>query len=252
MLFYATEVDVQFMQMLQKHPQRRPLGHLGKSVHILGKALAAIAKFAIRTGNISVRVVDVARKQHPRMHFAPVGTHLLAVLAAGVEVGDLVSPKYIVHIFGELGFQGSHDGKLLADKNLGEQIMCPREHHGLFLEVLNIGTLGEELGHIVYFVARLAGKPLAGTREDGRANEHGHVREIADQLLHEREVLRAVVLGGDVYLQKSDVNRTQIIVIALGGVADEQLALGIVVFQPILEGTAHEAAAYDSDVDHFV
>lgn len=40
--------------------------------------------------------------------------------------------------------------------------------------------------------------------------------------------------------------------IALGGVADEQFALGIVVFQPILEGTAHEAAAYDSDVDHFL
>ena len=38
--------------------------------------------------------------------------------------------------------------------------------------------------------------------------------------------------------------------VALGGVADEKLAFRIVVFQPLLEGSTHEAAADDSDVDH--
>ena len=240
------------MQMLQKCSERSSFRHLGEGVHILGEALAAIAVFTVRTGDISVRVVDIAREQHSRMHLVPVGSHLLAVFTAGVEVGDLVGTEHIMHVLGELGLQGSHDGKLLADKNLGEQLMCPREHHRLSLEVLDIGTFGEELGHIVYLVSRLAGKHLAGARKYGGADEHGHVGEIADQLLHEREVLCAVVLGGDMYLNKSDVDMAQIIVIAFGRVADEQLALGIVVFQPILEGTAHEAAAYDSDVDHFV
>ena len=52
------------------------------------------------------------------MHIAPVGTHLLTILAASVKIGDLVGAKHIVHILGELGFQRGHNGELLADKNL--------------------------------------------------------------------------------------------------------------------------------------
>ena len=72
------------MQMLQERSQRRALSHLSKgvdfvftalarhservlsalalrSVDILGEALAAIAVFAVRIGDVGVGVVDVAR-----------------------------------------------------------------------------------------------------------------------------------------------------------------------------------------------
>ena len=107
------------MQMFQQCSERSSFRHLGESVDILGEALATIAILAIEARNIGVGVVDVARKQNTRMHFAPVSTHLLAVFAAGVEVGDLVGSEHVVHILGKLSFQRSHDGEFLAHKNLG-------------------------------------------------------------------------------------------------------------------------------------
>ena len=89
MLLHPPEMHIQFMQMLQQRSERRSLGHLGKGVHVLGEALATIAELAIRTRHVGVRVVDIARKKNARMHLAPVGTHLLAVFAASIEVGDL-------------------------------------------------------------------------------------------------------------------------------------------------------------------
>ena len=114
------------------------------------------------------------------MHLAPVGTHLLAVLAAGIKVGDLIGTEHVVHIFGQLGLQRGHNGKLLADKNLGKQLMRSSEYHGLFLEVLNMSAFGEELGHIVYTVPRLFGKPFAGAGENGGTHEYGHIRKFGD------------------------------------------------------------------------
>ena len=252
MFFGATEVDVEFVEVLKEGAEGGALRHLGEGVHILGEALATIAVLAVGTRNIGVRVVDITREKDTSMHLAPVGAHLLAVLAAGVEVGDLVGPEDIVHILGELCLEGSHNGKLLAHENLGEQSLFSGEGHSLLLEVLDIGTFAEELRHVVDLVARLPGEQRAGTRQYGGAHEDRHVGKVADKLLHEAEVLCAIVLGGDMNLEECNVDTGQIIIIPLGGVADEEFAVRIVVFQPILEGSTDEAAAGDSDVEHVI
>ena len=145
-------------------------------------------------------VVNVSREEHSGVHLAPIGTHLLAVFTTSVEVGDLVGSENVMHILGELSFQRGHDGELLTDENLGEQFMCSGEDHGLLLEVLDMGTLGEELGHIAHLMAGLLGESIAGAREDGGADKHRHIGEFLDELRHEAEVLSAVVLGGDMNL----------------------------------------------------
>ena len=155
MFFLSTEMHVKFVEVLQKGTKRRALRHLGEGIHILGKALATVAVLAVGARHVGVGIVDIARKQHTRVHFAPVGSHLLAVLTASVEVGDLVGAKHVVHVLGELGLQGGHDRELLAHKYLGEQPMRTGEHHGLLLEVFDMGALGEELGHIAHLMACL-------------------------------------------------------------------------------------------------
>ena len=101
-LLNATEMHIQLMQMFQQGAQGRALGHLGKGIDILGEALAAIAVLAVGTGDVGVRVVDVAGQQHAGVHLAPIGSHLLTILAAGVEVGDFIGTKDIMHILGQL------------------------------------------------------------------------------------------------------------------------------------------------------
>ena len=155
MFFNSSKVNVQLMQVFKQGTQRRTFGHLGEGVHILGEALAAVAVLTIRTGNVGVRVVDVARKQYAGMHLAPVGSHLLAVFAAGVEVGHLVGAKHVVHILGELGLEGGHHRELLSHEYLGEQLVRAREYHSLFLKVLDMRALGEKLGHVAHLVASL-------------------------------------------------------------------------------------------------
>ena len=86
------------------------------------------------------------------MHLAPVGSHLLTVFAAGIEIGDLVGTKHVVHILGEFCLKRCHYRELLAHKNLGEQFMCAREDHRLLFEILDMGTLGEKFGHIAHLV----------------------------------------------------------------------------------------------------
>ena len=104
MLLYTTEMDIQLVQVFQKGAKGCAFGHLGKSVDVLGEALATVAELAIRTRDVGVGVVDVAGEEDAGVHLAPVSSHLFAVLAAGVEVGDLIGTKDIVHILGELGF----------------------------------------------------------------------------------------------------------------------------------------------------
>ena len=111
------------------------------------------------------------------MYLAPVASHLLAVLTASVEVGYLVGSEDVVHVLGELGFEGSHDGELLAHEDAGEEVLCSGEDHGLLLEVLDVGALGEELWHVVYAMAGLLAEELAGAWEDGGAHEDGYVRK---------------------------------------------------------------------------
>ena len=120
MLLHTTEVDIQFMEMRQKGAERRSFRHLRKGIDILGEAFATITKLTIRTRHIGMGVVDVAREKHTRMRLAPITAHLLALLTTGIEISHLVSSNHIVHIFGELGLQRSHDRKFLADKDLCE------------------------------------------------------------------------------------------------------------------------------------
>ena len=91
--------------MLKECAERSALGHHGEGIDILREALATISELAIRTRDVGVGVVDVAREEHAGVYLAPVASHLLAVLTAGVEVGDLVGSKDVVHVLGELGFE---------------------------------------------------------------------------------------------------------------------------------------------------
>ena len=184
------------------------------------------------------------------MHLAPVGSHLLAVFAAGVEVGDLVGTEDIVHILGELGLEGSHDGELLADEDLGEQLVRAREDHRLFLEVLDMGALGEELGHVAHLVASLARKAVAGAGKNSGTDKDRHIRKLFDQFRHQSQILRAIIFCWHMNLKECNIHIAQVIIISLRRVTDEKLALRVVVFQPIFEGSTHEAASDNSNVNH--
>ena len=177
MLLKSSEVYVELMKMLKESSERSALSHLSECVDILREALATIAELAVRTRDVGVGVVDVAREEHAGVYFAPVASHLLAVLTAGVEVGHLVGSEYIVHVLGELGFEGCHDGELLAHEDAGEEVLGSGEDHGLLLEVLDVGALGEELWHVVYAMAGLLAEEVAGAWEDGGAHEDGYVRK---------------------------------------------------------------------------
>lgn len=99
-LFHTPKMNIQLVQMLQQGAEGRVFGHLCEGIDILGKAFAAVAVFAIRTGDVGVGVIYISREEHSCMHLAPVGPHLLAVLAAGIEVGYFVGSKDIMHILG--------------------------------------------------------------------------------------------------------------------------------------------------------
>ena len=60
MLLHPTEMHIQLVEMFQQRSKRRAFCHLGKGVHVFGEALAAIAKLAVRTRDVGVRVVDLA------------------------------------------------------------------------------------------------------------------------------------------------------------------------------------------------
>ena len=245
-------MNIQLVQMLQQGSKGCALGHLGKGIDILGEALATITELTIGTGDIGVGVVDIAREQYTSMYLAPVSTHLLAVFTAGIEVSDLIGAKDIVHVLGEFCLQRGHHGELLTHKNLGEQFLCAGEHHRLLAEVFKESTLGKELRHIAHLMAGLLGETFTGAGEDGGAHEYGHIRKVSNQFLHQCEVLRAVILGRYVNLQESNINVTQVIVISLGRVADEQFTLWIVMFQPIFQGSTYEATSNNSNVNHFL
>lgn len=177
MLLESTEVNIELMEVLKKSAERCALGHHGEGIDILWEALATITELAVRTRDIGVGVVDVAREKHAGVYLAPVASHLLAVLTAGVEVGYLVGSEDVVHVLGELGFEWGHDGELLAHEDLGEEILCSSEDHGLLLEVLDVSPLGEELWHVVYAMAGLLAEEVAGAREDSGAHEDRYVRK---------------------------------------------------------------------------
>lgn len=177
MLLVSTEVNIKLMERLKESAERSAFCYHGESVDIFREALATIAELPVRTRDIGVGVVDVARKEHAGVYLAPVATHLLAILTASVEVGHLVCAKDIVHVLGELSLEWCHDSELLAHENLCKEVLCSCEDHDLFLEVFDVGTFGEKLRHVVYAMSGLLGEKVAGAREDGSAHEDRYVRK---------------------------------------------------------------------------
>lgn len=252
LLLESSEVDIQLVKMLQEDTERSALSHLGKSVYILGKTLASIAKLAIGTGNVGVSVIDIAGEEHTGVHLAPIAAHLLAIFTAGIEISHLVRAKHIVHVLCQLSFERSHHGKLLAYEYLCEQFMSTCEYHCLLLEILDVSALGEEFGHIAHLMPGLARQHIACSRENGSSHKDRHIWQFLDKLFHEGQVLCAIILSRYMNLQKCNIYVTQIIIIPFRRVADKQFTLGIVVLQPILQGSAYEATSNNSNVNHLI
>ena len=176
MFFGATEVDVEFVEVFQERAERCSFGHLGEGIDVFRETFASVAEFAVRSGYVCVCIVDVTGEENTCVHLTPVHAHLLAILAAGIEIGDFIRAEDIVHVFGKFCLQRRHDGKFLAYKDTREEFLFAREDHGLFAEILQIRSFGEEFGHITHLMACFAGEAFAGTRRDGCANEDRHIR----------------------------------------------------------------------------
>ena len=148
---------------------------VGSQEELLKELTAEGFKLTQATLSRDLKQLKVAKAAS--MNGTPVRTHHLAVFSASVKVGYLVCAKHVVHIFGELCFKRSHDSELFADKNLGKKFYGTGKDHNLFLEVLNMSTLGEELRHVVYATSGLLREQLAGAGKDGGTNKYRHIRK---------------------------------------------------------------------------
>ena len=252
MFFYPTKMDIEFVQVFKKCSKGSAFSHLCKGIYIFREAFAAIAVLAIGTWYVGMSIVDISRQQYACVNFAPISAHLFAILATGVEIGYLVGSEDVVHVLCQLCFERGHHGELLAYEDFGEQVVGSCEDHGLFFEILNMCTLGEEFWHVAHLMASLFGKPVTGSGKDCGTYEDWHIREILNQFGHQTQVLRTVVLGRHMDLQKSDIDIAQVVIVAFGRVADEEFAFRIVMFQPVFEGSANEATSNNSNVNHCV
>ena len=135
-LLGATEVDVEFVEVFQERAERCSFGHLGEGIDVFRETFASVAEFAVRSGYVSVRIVDITGEENTCVHLAPVRAHLLTILSAGIEIRYFVCAEDIVHILSQLCLQRCHDGKFLTDKDTREEFLFAREDHGLFAEVL--------------------------------------------------------------------------------------------------------------------
>lgn len=257
MLLKAPEMDVEFVERGEQGAERRARRQLREGVHVLREALAAVTALAVRPRNVGVRVVDVARQQAARVDLRPIGTHLFAILLHRVEVGHLVRAEDVVRILRDLRLKGGHHRKPLAGEDPRQErqrrrVALDGEDHRLPPEVLDVRALRQELRHVEDAMPRLPREPRRGARQDRRAHKDGHVRQRLDEFLHERQILRAVVLGRHVDLKERDVDVAQVVVEALGRVAHATRAVrGVVLLQPRLQGAAHETAPDYSDFDFF-
>ena len=118
MFLDPAEMHIQLVQVLQQGTKRSALGHLCKCVDILWKTLTTVTELAVRAGDVCVGIVDIAGEEDASMYLAPVGAHLIAVLATGVEVGHLIGSEHVVHVLGQLGLKRCHHSELFADKYL--------------------------------------------------------------------------------------------------------------------------------------
>ena len=250
MLFVSAEVDVEAVKGGEQLAKAEPLGELGEGVDVFGEAFAAVAALAVGAGDVGVGVVDITGEEHAVVDVGPIGAHLFTVFAHRVEVGDFIGAEDVVGIFGDLCFQGRHDGELFAFEDFSQKLNGAGEDHGLSLEVLDMRAFREEFGHVADLMAGFFGEPVGGAGKNGGAHKYRHVGEPHNELFHEGEILRAVVFCGHVNLQKCNVNGAEVIVIPFGRIADGDFALGVIFFQPNFEGSANEAAPNDANMNH--
>ena len=248
--FGATEVDVEFVEVFQECAERCSFGHLGEGIDVFRETFASVAEFAVRSGYLSVRIVDITGEKDACVHLTPVHAHLLAILAAGIEIRHFVCAEDIVHILSQLCLQRRHDGEFLSDKDFRQQFLRSGEDHGLFAEVLKICAFGQELRHIADLMACFARELFAGAGDDGCSHKDGDVRQVRDELFHQSQVLRAVIFRRHMNLQKSDVDIAQIVIVSFGRIANEEFALRVVVLQPVFERRADKSASYNSNINH--
>lgn len=155
MLLEAAEVDIEVVERGEEFTERTILRQLRERVDIFREAFPAIALLAVGTGDVGVSIVDVAREEAARVDLRPIGAHLLAVLAHGVEVRHLVRAEDIVGILRDLRLKRRHDRELLRGENFDEELNSAREDHGLFFKVFNMGSFRQELRHIANLMAGL-------------------------------------------------------------------------------------------------
>lgn len=257
MLLKAPEMDVEFVERGEQGAERRARRQLREGVHVLREALAAVAALAVRTGDVGVRVVDVARQQAARVDLRPIGTHLFAILLHRVEVGHLVRAEDVVRILRDLRLKGGHHREPLAGEDPRQErqrrrVALDGEDHRLPPEVLDVRALRQELRHVEDAMPRLPREPRRGARQDRRPHEHRHIRELPDQLLHKGQILRPVVLRRHMDLQERDIDCRKVVIVSLRRIRDVHLAiLRVVLLNPGLERPAHKPAPDYSDFDFF-
>ena len=257
MLLKAPEMDVEFVERGEQGAERRARRQLREGVHVLREALAAVTALAVRPRNVGVRVVDVARQQAARVDLRPVRAHLLAVLLHGVEVRHLVRAEDVVRILCDLRLKGGHHREPLAGEDPRQErqrrrVALDGEDHRLPPEILDVRTLRQELRHVEDAMPRLPREPRRGARQDRRAHEDGHIRQPLDEFLHERQILRPVVLRRHMDLQERDIDCRKVVIVSLRRIRDVHLAiLRVVLLNPGLERPAHKPAPDYSDFDFF-
>lgn len=113
MLFKSTEVDIEVVERGEEFAEGTVFSELREGVDIFRETLAAVATFAVGTGDVGVGVVDVTGEKAARVDFRPIGAHLPAVLPDRIEVGHLVCAEDIVRVLRDFRLQGRHDREFL-------------------------------------------------------------------------------------------------------------------------------------------
>lgn len=195
------------------------------------------------------------------MDLRPISTHLFTILTNGIEVGHLVRAENVVSILRDLRLQRGHDRELLAGENRREQRQIlgrclgiagnvTRPNHRLLAEVFDMRALRQKLRHVADMMSGLLGEHGRRTRQHRRAHEYRHIRECLDELLHQRQILRAVIFRRHMDLQERNVDLRQIVVEPLRRIRHQHLdPRQVVCLQPGLQRPADKPAANDSDFD---
>ena len=249
------------MERSEKFAEGGTLGQLGEGIHVLRETFSSVAELAVGARDIGVGVVDVAGEEAARVDLRPVGAHLLAVFADRIEVGHLVGAEDIVRVLRDFGLERRHHRELLAREDrrekreiLGRSLGIARDvagpDHRLLAEVLDVGALGQELRHVADVMPRFLRQHVRGARQNRRANEDRHIGQFANQILHQRQILRSVILRRNVDLQEGHVDLREVVVVTLGRIGHQHLDIRrVILLQPGLERSTHEAATDDSYFD---